>query len=72
MKDFLMAMWMETMCWLTTTLTNFQMRIPTQTIHGGVFKDGLGAVLVNILTSMRHLPPGMHSVLVVMALTWVC
>lgn len=38
----------------------------------GVFHDGPGAVLVNILTSMRHLPPGMHSVLVVMALTWVC
>ena len=38
----------------------------------GVFNDGPGAVLVNILTSMRHLPPGMHSVLVVMALTWVC
>ncbi|CAN6245538.1 unnamed protein product [Urochloa humidicola] len=36
-----------------------------------VFNDGPGAVLVNILTSMRHLPPGMHSVLVVMALTWL-
>lgn len=34
--------------------------------------DGPTAVLVNILTSMRHLPPGMHSVLLVMALTWVC
>lgn len=33
--------------------------------------DGPGAVLVNLLTSLRHLPPGMHSVLVVMALTWV-
>ncbi|WVZ73068.1 hypothetical protein U9M48_021419 [Paspalum notatum var. saurae] len=38
---------------------------------GEVFNDGPGAVLVNILTSMRHLPPGMHSVLVVMALTWL-
>lgn len=37
-----------------------------------VFNDGPGAVLVNILTSMRHLPPGMYSVLLVMALTWVC
>jgi solute carrier family 45 protein 1/2/4 len=36
------------------------------------FNDGPGAVLVNILTSMRHLPPGMYSVLLVMALTWVC
>ncbi|THU63117.1 hypothetical protein C4D60_Mb01t12350 [Musa balbisiana] len=33
--------------------------------------DGPTAVLVNILTSLRHLPPGMHSVLLVMALTWV-
>ncbi|KAG9451238.1 hypothetical protein H6P81_011203 [Aristolochia fimbriata] len=33
--------------------------------------DGPGAVLVNILTSMRHLPPAMHSVLIVMALTWL-
>eukprot|EP00258_Populus_trichocarpa_P046090 XP_024462109.1 sucrose transport protein SUC3 isoform X2 [Populus trichocarpa] len=35
------------------------------------FSDGPGAVLVNLLTSLRHLPPGMHSVLVVMALTWI-
>lgn len=35
------------------------------------FTDGPGAVLVNLLTSLRHLPTGMHSVLVVMALTWV-
>ncbi|XP_012067600.1 sucrose transport protein SUC3 isoform X1 [Jatropha curcas] len=35
------------------------------------FGDGPGAVLVNLLTSLRHLPPGMHSVLVVMALTWL-
>uniref|UniRef100_A0A2P2JUH5 Sucrose transport protein SUC3 isoform X1 n=2 Tax=Rhizophora mucronata TaxID=61149 RepID=A0A2P2JUH5_RHIMU len=33
--------------------------------------DGPGAVLVNLLTSLRHLPPGMHSVLIVMALTWL-
>ncbi|KAJ7953781.1 Sucrose transport protein [Quillaja saponaria] len=33
--------------------------------------DGPGAVLVNLLTSLRHLPPAMHSVLIVMALTWV-
>nr|KAJ0224322.1 hypothetical protein LSAT_V11C100044540 [Lactuca sativa] len=35
------------------------------------FNDNLGAVLVNLLTSLRHLPVGMHSVLIVMALTWV-
>ncbi|XP_074569987.1 sucrose transport protein SUT4-like [Curcuma longa] len=35
------------------------------------FDDGPAAVLVNILTSLRHLPPGMHSVLLVMALTWL-
>ncbi|XP_021664916.2 sucrose transport protein SUC3 isoform X2 [Hevea brasiliensis] len=33
--------------------------------------DEPGAVLVNLLTSLRHLPPGMHSVLAVMALTWL-
>ncbi|KAL6513864.1 sugar transporter [Orobanche hederae] len=33
--------------------------------------DRPGAVLVNLLTSLRHLPPAMHSVLVVMALTWL-
>ncbi|KAJ6793067.1 sucrose transport protein SUT4-like isoform X2 [Iris pallida] len=32
--------------------------------------DGPSAVLVKLLTSLRHLPPGMHSVLLVMALTW--
>lgn len=36
-----------------------------------VFNDGPGAVLVNLLTSLRHLPPEMHSVLLVMALCWV-
>ena len=35
------------------------------------FNDSPGAVLVNLLTSLRHLPPTMHSVLIVMALTWV-
>nr|BAJ34415.1 unnamed protein product [Eutrema halophilum] len=30
-----------------------------------------GSVLVNLLTSLRHLPPAMHSVLIVMALTWL-
>lgn len=36
-----------------------------------IFSDSPGAVLVNLLTSLRHLPSGMHSVLIVMALTWV-
>nr|ATB19647.1 putative ATSUC3 [Cupressus sempervirens] len=35
------------------------------------FKDGSGGVLVNILTSMRHLPPAMRPVLLVMALSWL-
>lgn len=35
------------------------------------FSDSPGAVLVNLLTSLRHLPVGMHSVLLVMALTWL-
>lgn len=39
--------------------------------QNSVLNDGPGAVLVNLLTSLRHLPPGMHSVLIVMALTWV-
>lgn len=39
--------------------------------HNENLMDGPGAVLVNLLTSLRHLPPAMHSVLVVMALTWL-
>ncbi|KAM7269555.1 hypothetical protein ACFE04_025052 [Oxalis oulophora] len=35
------------------------------------FSDGPGAVLVNLLTSLRHLPPAMHAVLTVMALSWL-
>lgn len=35
------------------------------------FSNSPSAVLVNLLTSLRHLPLGMHSVLIVMALTWV-
>ncbi|KAK4479785.1 hypothetical protein RD792_015320 [Penstemon davidsonii] len=35
------------------------------------YMDSPGAVLVNLLTSLRHLPPPMHSVLLVMALTWL-
>ncbi|PRQ40816.1 putative major facilitator superfamily [Rosa chinensis] len=40
-------------------------------VQNGGFNDGPGAVLVNLLTSLRHLPPAMHSVLIVMALTWL-
>lgn len=39
--------------------------------QNGGFNDGPGAVLVNLLTSLRHLPPAMHAVLIVMALSWV-
>nr|XP_012574322.1 sucrose transport protein SUC3 isoform X2 [Cicer arietinum] len=39
--------------------------------HNENLMEGPGAVLVNLLTSLRHLPPAMHSVLVVMALTWL-
>ncbi|KAL3501390.1 hypothetical protein ACH5RR_035839 [Cinchona calisaya] len=35
------------------------------------FSDSPGAVLVHLLTSLRKLPPAMHSVLIVMALTWL-
>ncbi|GAA0173324.1 hypothetical protein Leryth_002241 [Lithospermum erythrorhizon] len=35
------------------------------------FSNSPAAVLVNLLTSLRHLPPAMHSVLIVMALTWL-
>ncbi|XP_022877456.1 sucrose transport protein SUC3 isoform X2 [Olea europaea var. sylvestris] len=38
--------------------------------HDENFNDSPSAVLVNLLTSLRHLPPAMHSVLIVMALTW--
>ena len=43
----------------------------TEEDQGENFIDSPGAVLVNLLTSLRHLPPAMHSVLAVMALTWV-
>lgn len=39
--------------------------------HDGSFHDGPGAVMVNLLTSLRHLPPAMHSVLAVMAFSWL-
>ncbi|KAL8142349.1 hypothetical protein V2J09_015381 [Rumex salicifolius] len=35
------------------------------------FNDGPNAVMVNLLTSLRHLPPAMHSVLLVTTLTWM-
>lgn len=37
----------------------------------GGFNDAPGTVMVKLLTSLRHLPPAMHSVLIVTALTWV-
>ncbi|OWM89568.1 hypothetical protein CDL15_Pgr024316 [Punica granatum] len=39
--------------------------------HNEILGDGPGAIMVKVLTSLRHLPPAMHSVLIVMALTWV-
>ncbi|KAL8196484.1 hypothetical protein R6Q57_024779 [Mikania cordata] len=39
--------------------------------HVESFSNSPSAVLVNLLTSLRHLPIGMHSVLIVMALTWL-
>uniref|UniRef100_A0A1D1YHK5 Sucrose transport protein SUT4 n=1 Tax=Anthurium amnicola TaxID=1678845 RepID=A0A1D1YHK5_9ARAE len=35
------------------------------------FNDRPSAVMVNLLTSLRHLPHGMHPVLLVMSLTWL-
>ncbi|KAK1266971.1 Sucrose transport protein SUC3 [Acorus gramineus] len=48
---------------------NRDLKVKEETVE--VFSNGVGSVLVNILTSMRHLPPAMHSVLLVMALTWL-
>jgi len=39
--------------------------------QGQDFNDAPGAVMVKLLTSLRHLPPAMHSVLIVTTLTWV-
>lgn len=36
------------------------------------FTNGPSGVMVKLLTSLRHLPLAMHSVLVVTTLTWVC
>lgn len=39
--------------------------------HSEGYYDGPATVVVKLLTSLRHLPPAMHSVLLVMALSWV-
>ncbi|TYJ96035.1 sucrose transport protein SUC3 [Cucumis melo var. makuwa] len=39
--------------------------------HNEGYYDGPATVLVKLLTSLRHLPPAMHSVLLVMALSWL-
>ncbi|KAI3817601.1 hypothetical protein L1987_11397 [Smallanthus sonchifolius] len=52
----------------TTTTTSV---VAEEDVRIETFNDSPGAVLVNLLTSLRHLPPGMHSVLIVMALTWL-
>lgn len=52
---------------------DISLRQVNSTIEGqnGDFNDGPGAVIVNFLTSLRHLPPAMHPVLIVMAFSWV-
>ncbi|KAG8475659.1 hypothetical protein CXB51_032596 [Gossypium anomalum] len=40
-------------------------------VQDEVFSDGPGAVLVKLWTSLRHLPSGMRSVLIVMGLSWL-
>ncbi|KAI3730962.1 hypothetical protein L1987_62144 [Smallanthus sonchifolius] len=52
----------------TTTTTSV---VAEEDVGIETFNDSPRAVLVNLLTSLRHLPPGMHSVLIVMALTWL-
>ncbi|XP_022951943.1 sucrose transport protein SUC3 isoform X2 [Cucurbita moschata] len=39
--------------------------------HSESYYDGPATVVVKLLTSLRHLPPAMHSVLLVMALSWL-
>ncbi|XP_038890749.1 sucrose transport protein SUC3 isoform X2 [Benincasa hispida] len=39
--------------------------------HNEGYYDGPATVVVKLLTSLRHLPPAMHSVLLVMALSWL-
>lgn len=39
--------------------------------QGQDFNDAPGAVMVKLLTSLRHLPSPMHSVLIVTTLTWL-
>lgn len=39
--------------------------------QGQDFNDAPGAVMVKLLTSLRHLPPEMHAVLIVTMLTWL-
>ncbi|XP_021887838.1 sucrose transport protein SUC3 isoform X2 [Carica papaya] len=52
---------------------DISLRQVNSTIEGqnGDFNDGPGAVIVNFLTSLRHLPPAMHPVLIVMAFSWL-
>lgn len=44
---------------------------PRNEEKGQDFNDAPGAVMVKLLTSLRHLPHAMHSVLIVTALTWL-
>lgn len=44
---------------------------PINEEKGQDFNDAPGAVMVKLLTSLRHLPHAMHSVLIVTTLTWL-
>lgn len=44
---------------------------PRNEEKGQDFNDAPGAVMVKLLTSLRHLPHAMHSVLIVTTLTWL-
>ncbi|KAK1289374.1 Sucrose transport protein SUT4 [Acorus calamus] len=55
----------------TNSKDTFDHELIVKEVADGDFSNGVGSVLVNILTSMRHLPPVMHSVLLIMALTWM-
>ncbi|KAJ9554447.1 hypothetical protein OSB04_018492 [Centaurea solstitialis] len=54
---------------MNTSTTNMNTEVEEDQVES--FNNSPGAVLVNLLTSLRHLPVGMHSVLIVMALTWL-
>ncbi|CDY36888.1 BnaC08g09590D [Brassica napus] len=68
---FLLAVVFLTICTLVTIYFAKEIPLSNNEHQDETFIDGPGSVLVNLLTSLRHLPPAMHSVLIVMALTWL-